>query len=48
MAMIIRVLIVGMVVLLTALPASAQLDRILKGLGIGQKGGLSDAKITSG
>jgi len=46
--MMIRVLIVGMVVLLTALPASAQLDRIFKGLGIGQKGGLSDAKIGSG
>jgi hypothetical protein len=37
-----------MIVLLTALPASAQLDRIFKGLGIGQKGDLSDAKIGSG
>ena len=34
--------------LLTALPASAQLDQILKGLGIGQKSGLSDVKIGSG
>jgi hypothetical protein len=37
-----------MIVFLTALPASAQLDQILKGLGIGQKAGLSDAKIASG
>jgi hypothetical protein len=38
-----------MVILLTALPASAQLDRIYKGLGIGGEGsGLSDAKIGSG
>jgi hypothetical protein len=37
-----------MVVLLTAFPVSAQLDRILKGLGIGEKSGLSDAKISSG
>jgi hypothetical protein len=37
-----------MIVLLTALPASAQLDRVFKGLGIGQKAGLSDAKIGSG
>jgi hypothetical protein len=38
-----------MVALLTALPASAQLDRIYKGLGIGEKAsGLSDAKIGSG
>ncbi len=47
--MIIRTLIVSMVVLLTALPASAQLDRLLKGLGGGEKGsGLSDVKIGSG
>ena len=44
----IRMLIVGMVILLTALPASAQLDRILKSLGGGEKSGLSDAKIGSG
>jgi hypothetical protein len=38
-----------MVIFLTALPASAQLDRIYKGLGIGGQGsGLSDAKIGSG
>jgi hypothetical protein len=48
MVMMIRWLIMVMVVLLTALPASAQLDRIFKGLGIGQKVGLSDAKIGSG
>jgi len=46
--MMIRVLTICMIVLLTALPASAQLDRIFKGLGIGQKGDLSDAKIGSG
>jgi hypothetical protein len=40
-----------MIVLLPALPASAQLDKVFKGLGVGQQGGqeeLSDAKIGSG
>ena len=46
--MFVRILMVMMVVLSTALPASAQLDQILKGLGIGQKSGLSDVKIGSG
>jgi hypothetical protein len=46
--MMIRAITVIIIILLTALPASAQLDRIFKGLGIGQKGGLSDAKIGSG
>jgi hypothetical protein len=47
--MIIRTLIVSMFVLLTAFPASAQLDRLLKSLGGGEKGGgLSDVKIGSG
>ena len=45
--MIFRILTVGMVVLFTAYPASAQLDKIFKGLGIGEKGGLSDVKIGS-
>jgi hypothetical protein len=44
----IRAFIVCMMVMLIAVPASAQLDRIFKGLGIGQKGDLSDAKIGSG
>jgi len=44
----VRLLAVGMIVLLTALPASAQLDKIFKRLGIGQKGGLSDVKIGNG
>jgi hypothetical protein len=44
----IRVFIVCMMAMLIAIPASAQLDRIFKGLGIGQKGDLSDAKIGSG
>jgi hypothetical protein len=46
--MILRLFIAGMIVLMTALPVSAQLDRIFKGLGIGQQSGLSDAKIGSG
>ncbi len=46
--MIIRMFLIGMFILLTAFPASAQLDRIFKGLGIGEKGGPSDAKIGSG
>jgi hypothetical protein len=46
--MMIRFLTICTIVLFTALPASAQLDRIFKGLGIGQKEGLSDAKIGSG
>jgi hypothetical protein len=47
--MIIRTLIVSMFILLTAIPASAQLDRLFKSLGGGEKGsGLSDMKIGSG
>jgi hypothetical protein len=46
--MIIRILTAGMIVLLTAFPASAQLDRLFKNLGGGEKSGLSDAKIGSG
>jgi len=48
MNMMIRAITVIMIVLLTALPASAQFDRIFKGLGIGEKSGLSDEKIGSG
>ena len=44
----IRICVICMFVLLTAFPASAQFDRIFKGLGIGQTAGLSDAKIGSG
>lgn len=44
----IRAFAVGIVVLLTVVPASAQLDRIFKGFGLGQQGGLTDAKIGSG
>ncbi len=43
-----RVLTLCIAMILIALPASAQLDRILKGLGLGQRGELSDAKISSG
>jgi len=46
--MIIRVITSVMIVLLIAQPASAQLDRIFKGLGLGEKSGLSDVKIGSG
>ena len=46
--MFVRIVTAMMIVLLTALPASAQFDQILKGLGIGQSRGLSDAKIGSG
>jgi len=41
-------LVVAMVILLSAIPASAQLDKILRSLGGGEKSGLSDAKIGSG
>jgi hypothetical protein len=41
-------LVVAMVILLSELPASAQLDKMLKSLGGGEKSGLSDAKIGSG
>ncbi len=44
----IRIFFICMLVLLTALPAFAQLDRIFKGLGIGQTSDLSDEKIGSG
>ena len=46
--MIFRMLMVGMVILFTAFSASAQLDKIFKGLGVGEKSGLSDVKIGSG
>lgn len=46
--MIIRVIPIVMIVLLIAQPASAQLDRIFKGLGLGGQKGLSDAKIGEG
>ena len=44
----IRAFIVCMMVILIAVPASGQFDRIFKGLGIGEKSGLSDEKIGSG
>ena len=46
--MIIRMLILSITIFLTVSPVSAQMDRILKGLGVGQQSGLSDAKIGSG
>lgn len=46
--MIVRIIPILMIVLITAFPAYAQFDRIFKGLGIGEKSGLSNAKIGSG
>jgi hypothetical protein len=46
--MLVRIFIVMTVILLTAFPASAQLDKIFKSLGGGGKSGLSDVKIGSG
>ena len=44
----IRLLIICVTIFLTISPASAQLDRIFKGLGLGQQSGLSDVKIGDG
>ncbi len=44
----IRAFIAFMMVILIVVPASAQFDKIFKGLGIGEKSDLSDAKIGSG
>ena len=46
--MFIRILFLSIMIFLTTSPASAQIDRFLKGLGVGQQAGLSDAKIGSG
>lgn len=46
--MIRRALVLVAALLLTSSPAWAQLDTILKGLGVGKQGGLSDAKIGAG
>ncbi len=46
--MMIRGLAVGLIVLLTAAPASAQLDWLFKGLGVGKQTELSEARIASG
>lgn len=46
--MAMRSFLLGVVLVLVAAPASAQLDQLLKGLGIGQPSGLSEAKIGSG
>ena len=46
--MSIRLLVISTVIFLNAFPASAQIDRFFKGLGLGQQSGLSDVKIGSG
>jgi uncharacterized protein DUF4197 len=43
-----RALALAVAIVLLATPAWAQLDQLLKGLGIGQQGTLSDAKIGAG
>ncbi len=44
----IRVLALGAIVWLIAVPASAQIIHILNGLGLGEQSGLGDAEIASG
>jgi len=46
--MFFRALMISIIIFLTALPASAQIDRIFKGLGLGQQSEMSDVKIGSG
>ena len=46
--MFLRIAGITLIVVLTVLPASAQFDRIFKGLGLGGRKGLSDAKIGEG
>ncbi len=46
--MFFRALMISVTIFLTALPASAQIDRIFKGLGLGQQSEMSDAKVGSG
>jgi len=48
LVMAMRSFLLGVLLVLVATPASAQLDQLLKGLGIGQPSGLSEAKIGSG
>jgi hypothetical protein len=43
-----RIFAIIVIILLIAFPASAQLDRLFKGFGLGGQKGLSDAKISSG
>jgi len=43
-----RMLLAGMIVLLTCAPAAAQLDQLLRGLGLGKPGGLTDADVVAG
>lgn len=46
--MVLRMITVTLVILLLSFPASAQLDRIFKGIGLGKEAGLSNAKIGEG
>jgi hypothetical protein len=46
--MIVRMILIAMIILLIVQPASAQLDRLFKGLGLGGQKELSDAKIGEG
>ena len=46
--MIVRMVLIVLLILMVAQPATAQLDRFLKGIGLGGQKGLSDAKIGEG
>ncbi len=46
--MIVRMVFIVILILMVAQPATAQLDRLLKGIGLGGQKGLSDAKIGEG
>jgi hypothetical protein len=46
--MFLRIVAIGLMILFISFPASAQLDRLLKGIGVGGQKGLSDAKIGEG
>jgi len=48
MSAMIRLLVLVMCVALVPSPASAQLDQLLKGFGIGQQSSLSDSKVSAG
>lgn len=46
--MIIRLFIILVIIMLTEVPAPAEFDNILKGLGVGKQSGLSDVKVGEG
>jgi len=46
--MVLRIVAIAMMILFISFPASAQLDRLFKGIGVGGQKGLSDTKIGEG